>query len=78
MKISSSFTTIDRKQNYQSFKGVPPNPKYLPEFVGTLGKLAGDYISMPEQKLFMATTALMLQPLIDLKFAEEDHECHCH
>ncbi len=72
MKISSSFTTIDRKQNYQSFKGVPPNPKYLPEFVGTLGKLAGDYISMPEQKLFMATTALMLQPLIDLKFAEED------
>lgn len=27
---------------------------------------------MPEQKLFLATTALMIQPLIDLKFAEED------
>lgn len=72
MKISSSFKTIDRNKSYQSFKGVPPNPKYIPEVLGNLGKLAGDYISMPEQKLFMATTALMLQPLIDLKYAEED------
>lgn len=72
MKISSSFKTIDRKQSYQSFKGVPPNPKFIPEVIGNIGKVAGDYISMPEQKLFMATTALMLQPLIDLKFAEED------
>ena len=72
MKISSSFKTIDSNKSYQSFKGVPPNPKYIPEVLGNLGKLAGDYISMPEQKLFMATTALMLQPLIDLKYAEED------
>jgi len=72
MKISSSFNTLDRRKNYQSFKGVPPNPKYLPELLGKAGKLVGEYISMPEQKLFMATTALLLQPLIDLKFAKED------
>ena len=29
---------------------------------------------MPEQKLFLATTALMLTPLIDLKFAQEDQK----
>lgn len=72
MKISSSFKTDDRNRNYQSFKGVPPNPKYIPEGLGKVAKLVGEYVGMPEQKLFMATTALMLVPLIDLKYVEED------
>lgn len=72
MKISSSFNKTDSKNNYQSFKGVPPNPKYLPEGLGKIAKVVGEYVSMPEQKMFLATTALMLQPLIDLKYAEED------
>ncbi len=72
MKISSSFNNIDSKQSYQSFKGVPPNPKYIPEIIGKLGKVAGEYINTPEQKLFLATSALMFQPLIDLKYAKED------
>lgn len=73
MKISSSFNNIDKKNNsYQSFKGVPPNPKYIPEFVGNLGKLAGEYIRTPEQKLFLALSALMFQPIIDLKHARDD------
>ena len=72
MKISSSFNNNDRAPVYQSFRGVPPNPKYIPETVGNIAKKAGHYISIPEQKLIMATTALMLVPLIDLKFAEED------
>ena len=43
-----------------------------PEVIGNIGKVTGEYISMPEQKLFMATASLMLVPLIDLKFADED------
>lgn len=74
MKISSSFNSTDRNKTCQSFKGVPPNPKYIPEFIGKIGKVAGKYINTPEQKLFLATTALMFQPVIDLKFAQEDKQ----
>lgn len=74
MKISSSFIQKDRGQKNQSFKAIPKNPKYIPETLGTLGKLAGEYINMPEQKLILATTALMFQPLIDLKFANDEHK----
>lgn len=71
MKISSSLE--NRKTTpEQSFKGIPRNPKYLPNIIGKIGKAAGEYISMPEQKLFLAATALTFQPLIDLKFADEE------
>lgn len=72
MKISSSFNYNRKNATEKSFKGIPPTYTKIPEVIGNIGKLAGDYVSMPEQKLFLATTALMLQPLIDLKFAEED------
>lgn len=73
MKISSSFNNINRNNtSSQSFKGIPKKPHYLPNIVGKMGKVAGEYVSMPEQKLFLATTALMFVPLIDLKFADED------
>lgn len=72
MKISSSFNTDRNKNTYQSFKGVPPNPQYIPETLGNLGKLAGEYINTPEQKLFLAIAALTFQPLIDLKYAQDD------
>lgn len=72
MKISSSFNYNRKNVNQKSFKSIPPTYTKIPEVIGNIGKLAGDYVSMPEQKLFLATTALMIQPLIDLKFAEED------
>ena len=73
MKISSSFNTNDRNRNCQSFKkGVPSNPVILPEFVGKIGKVAGEYIRTPEQKLILATCALFIQPLMDLAFADKD------
>ncbi len=72
MKISSSFNNIDKKQSYQTFKGIPKNQKYFPNALGKIGKVVGEYVNTPEQKLFLATTALMFQPLIDLKFADED------
>ena len=76
MKINQfPYNNTDKKPSYQqSFKSIPPNPKYIPEFIGKIGKVAGEYVSMPEQKLFLATTALMLTPLIDLKFAQEDQK----
>ena len=55
-----------------SFRGVPANPKFIPEALGNIGKVVGEYVYAPEQKLFLATSALLLQPLIDLKFADED------
>ena len=73
MKISSSFDNKYNKEFHnQSFKGIPSNPHFMPNVLGKMGKLAGEYVSMPEQKLFLATTALMFVPLIDLKFADED------
>ena len=74
MKISSSFNNVNNKEKYQSFKGIPSNPKYYPEALGHIGKVAGEYISMPEQKLFLALTALMFTPLIDLKFANDEQK----
>lgn len=72
MKISSSLSRIDGKEYNQSFKGIPKNPTYIPNAIGKLGKVVGEYVNTPEQKLFLATTAVMLTPLIDLKFADED------
>ena len=69
MNIHSTNTD---KCSYQSFKALPPVYKKIPEFIGTMGKYVGEYINTPEQKLFLATSALLFQPLIDLKFAEED------
>ncbi len=74
MKISSSFNSPKRGQQQQSFKGIPENPKYIPEVIGNIGKLAGEYINTPEQKFFLALTALMFQPLIDLKFANDEQK----
>lgn len=74
MKIDFSPNRKESGQSLQSFKGVPPNPKYYSETLAKLGKLAGEYVSTPEQKMFMATTALMLQPLVDLKFADDDQK----
>lgn len=73
MKISSSFNNIDENNFRQSFqKGIPDKQLYIPNAVGKLGKVVGEYVSTPEQKLFLATTALMFQPLIDLKFADDE------
>ena len=69
MNIHSQYTD---KCSYQSFKAIPATYKKIPEFVGNIGKYVGEYVSMPEQKLFLATSALLFQPLIDLKLAEED------
>lgn len=71
MKISSSFDNTCNR-NCNSFKGIPANPKYIPEVIGHVGKVVGDYVNVPEQKLFLATSALLFQPFIDLKFADED------
>ena len=72
MKISSSFYKQDRNINSPSFQGVPPNPKFIPEFIGTLGKYAGEYIDSPEQRLFLGLATIAFKPLIDLKYAEKD------
>ncbi len=72
MKISSSFDKQDRIIPIQSFKGIPETPIYMPNIVGKLGKVVGEYVNTPEQKLFLATTALMFQPMIDLKFADDE------
>ncbi len=72
MKISNSLSNTNQKGYNQSFKGIPKNPTYIPNTIGKLGKVVGEYVNTPEQKLFLATTALMLTPLIDLKFADEE------
>lgn len=60
------------KCSYQSFKAVPANYKLLPEAVGKIAQHFAEYINTPEQKLLLASSTLLFQPLIDLKFAEED------
>ena len=75
MKISSYCNNKITQRNI-SFGGFPANvprkPVYLPEWFGEAGKWAGEYIGVPEQKLFLAASAFILQPLIDLKCAQED------
>lgn len=72
MKISNSFSHPMETGYNQSFKGISKNPVYIPSAIGKLGKVVGEYVNTPEQKLFLATTALMLTPLIDLKFADDE------
>ena len=72
MKICSNSINNNNAVSKQSFKAIPAEYHRLPEIVGKIGKIAGEYVGMPEQKLFLATSALMLQPVIDLKFADED------
>ena len=72
MKISSQIKNINNKTNMQSFRAIPTNPIFMPEVLGKLGKAVGEYVSVPEQKLLLATSALMFHPLIDLKYADED------
>lgn len=73
MKITTKNSHyIDNREKSQSFKSVPTAPIYLPEITGKAAKVVGNYVRAPEQKLLLATTALIFQPLIDLKYAEED------
>lgn len=73
MKISSSFDNTNNKCSKQSFKaGIPKKQVFLPNAVGTAGKVVNDYIGVPEQKLFMAATALIFVPMIDMMYADED------
>lgn len=44
----------------------------LNDALGAIGNFASSHVSTPEQKLLTATTALVLQPMIDLKYAQED------
>ena len=63
---------ISQKNKSSSFKALPTKQLFLPEFIGEIGKRVGYYCNTPEQKLFMAFTALMFQPMIELKHAEPD------
>ncbi len=72
MNISSSFQNIAKSKPMQSVKKILPKQIILPEFVGEIAKRAGNYINTPEQKLFLAASTLMITPLIDLKFADDD------
>ncbi len=69
MKISSLDNSRTINTSATSFKGPPV---YLKEPVCELGRKVYDYIKVPENKLFMAITALMFQPLVDLLIADED------
>ena len=70
MKINSYLNTTNKNSSNQSFKRA----RFIPESVGTLGKVIGEHVAAPEQKLILALSALCIQPLIDLKFAEEDKQ----
>lgn len=72
MKISSSTNMNGKKNTSQSFKGIPVKPIFIPELLGDIGRNVGANIGGAEQKLILASTAVFLRPLIDLKFAEED------
>ena len=72
MKISSTPFNNSKVDPKLNFRAIPNKVVYIPEVLGKLGKTAGEYISMPEQKLFLALSALVLQPLIDIKYADED------
>ena len=68
MKINSYLNTTNKNSSSPSFK----SNRFIPESIGALGKVVGEHVAAPEQKLILALFALSLQPLIDLKFAEED------
>lgn len=72
MKISSSTNMNGNKTSSQSFKGIPVKQIIIPELLGDIGRNVGANIGGAEQKLILASTAVFLRPLIDLKFAEED------
>lgn len=69
MKISS--LQNNKKRDNTSFN-ASHKALFLPKAIGEFGKIVGEYVSIPEQKLVQSTTALFLQPQIDLKYAEED------
>ena len=72
MNISSSFQNISKSKPIQSIKKILPKQIVLPEAVGGIAKRAGNYINTPEQKMFLAASTLMITPLLDLKFADDD------
>lgn len=73
MKINSFPQTTNREKYPDiSFKSIPANPKCVPEIFAKIAKVTGEYVRTPEQRLILAFTALLFQPLIDLKFAHED------
>lgn len=72
MKINLASQYTDKSKQNQSFKAIPQKRIILPEPVGEIAKRAGYYINTPEQKLFLAASTLMLTPLLDLKFADDD------
>ncbi len=72
MKVTPSFQNINIQKAAKTLKGKLPKQIVLPEPVGAVIKRAGNYISTPEQKLFLAASTLMIAPFWDLKFAEED------
>lgn len=67
MKINPYIPKTESSQNKQSFKAVMLN-----DALGAIGNFASSHVSTPEQKLLTANTALVLQPMIDLKYAKED------
>ena len=72
MKISSFPDNINSRNTRPSFGSIPPNPVYIPEVIGKIGKFAGKYVDSPEQRLFLALGTLMFKPALDLKYAKED------
>ena len=61
-----------RKTIKRPIEKVPQNPVILPDKLGEIAKWVGESVGLPEQKLFLAASAVFLQPAIDMKFAEED------
>ena len=72
MKISSSLNKYDREKSCQTFKGPPLNPIIVPEVFGTVSRIAGEYIGMSEQKLILSTASSIINPAMDLKYADKD------
>ena len=68
MKISSSFDNCYNQKYNQPFK----RKFYLPEKVGEMGKFTNEHVGIAEEKLFLASSACILQPLVDIIFADED------
>lgn len=72
-----SFGAVNLKKTHRKIikrpsEKLPENPIILPDRIGEIAKWVGESVGMPEQKLFLAASAVFLQPAIDMKFAEED------